>query len=114
MVTRAIAKAVLDKNASILLWTGDMANVNDTNTDTLKDGLEKWRGSMADLYSHKVKVWPVRGNHEVYRYLCSDNYDGEPIPNSTGVWRGVFSGPYALPTSSSHTRLTNNERNSKV
>ena len=98
MVTRAIARDVLDKNASILLWTGDIANVNDANTDTLKDGLKKWRDIMADLYSHKVKVWPVRGNHEVYRYVCSDNYDGEPIPNSSGVWREVFSGPYALPS----------------
>jgi hypothetical protein len=61
-VTKAISKAVLDENAAILLWTGDMVNVNDTNADTLKNGLEKWRGIMEPLYS-KVKIWPVRGNH---------------------------------------------------
>jgi len=29
-VTKAISKAVLDENAAILLWTGDMVNLNDT------------------------------------------------------------------------------------
>jgi hypothetical protein len=95
-VTKAISDAVLNERASILLWTGDIVNVNDANADTLKNGLEKWRGIMEQLYSKNVKVWPVRGNHEVYRYLEADP-DGEPIPNAAGVWRDVFSGPYALP-----------------
>jgi hypothetical protein len=97
VVTKAVAKAASDENAAILLWTGDVVNVNDTNADTLKNGLEKWRGIMEPLYS-KVKIWPVRGNHEVYRYLCKDSNDGEPIPNAAGVWRDVFSGRFALPS----------------
>jgi hypothetical protein len=67
------------------------------NADTLKNGLEKWCGIMEPLYS-KVKIWPVRGNREVYRYLCKDSNDGEPIPNAAGVWRDVFSGSFALPS----------------
>src|SRR6516162_2696407 len=97
IVTKAISNAVLNENAAILLWTGDIVNVNDTNEDTLKRGLEKWRGIIEPLYSKNVKVWPVRGNHEVYRVLSSDNRDGEPIPNSAAIWKEVFSASYALP-----------------
>jgi Calcineurin-like phosphoesterase len=96
-VTRAISNAVLNENAAILLWTGDIVNVNDTNADTLKKGLEKWRGIMEQLYSKNVKVWPVRGNHEVYRYPREGDYDGEPIPDAAAVWKEVFSGSYTLP-----------------
>src|SRR5262249_27712494 len=39
--TKAISNAVSNENAAILLWTGDIVNVNDTNEDTLKRGLEK-------------------------------------------------------------------------
>src|SRR5215470_20324583 len=42
-VTKAISKAVADEHAAILLWTGDIVNVNDTKEGTLKKGLEKWR-----------------------------------------------------------------------
>jgi hypothetical protein len=96
-VTKALSNAVLNENAAILLWTGDIVNVNDTNEDTLKKGLEKWRGIMEPLYKSNVKVWPVRGNHEVYRYPHQGDYDGEPIPNAAAVWKEVFSGSHALP-----------------
>jgi hypothetical protein len=96
-VTKAIANAVLNEKAAILLWTGDMVNVNSADTDALKNGLERWRNIMEPLYSQKVKVWPVRGNHEVYKYLDKDNRDGELIPDAVATWRSVFSGPYALP-----------------
>jgi len=100
-VVRAISNAVLKENAAILLWTGDIVNVNDAKEDTLKKGLEKWRGIMEPLYSKNVKVWPVRGNHEVYRYLRQGDYDGAPIPNAAAVWKGVFSEglPNNAPTS---------------
>ena len=100
-VVRAISNAVLKENAAILLWTGDIVNVNDAKEDTLKKGLEKWRGIMEPLYSKNVKVWPVRGNHEVYRYLRQGDYDGEPIPKAAAVWKEVFSEkfPSNAPTS---------------
>jgi hypothetical protein len=96
-VNEAICKAALDERANILLWTGDIVNVNDTNTDTLRKGLETWRDIMQPLYDANVEVWPVRGNHEVYRYVCKDSVDGDPIPNAKGVWKTVFSGRYAVP-----------------
>jgi hypothetical protein len=99
-VNEAIRDAVLKENAKILLWTGDIVNVNDTNTDTLQKGLESWRDIMEPLYQANVEVWPVRGNHEVYRYVCKDS-EGEPIPNATRVWKTVFSGPYSIRTDGS-------------
>lgn len=84
-VTKAISNAVLNENAAILLWTGDIVNVNDAKEGTLKKGLEKWRGIMEPLYSKNVKVWPVRGNHEVYRYPHERDYEGEPIPQAAAV-----------------------------
>jgi len=89
-VITAIANAVSDEHASILLWTGDIVNVNDSKDSRLKDGLQKWRTIMEQQCGRDVKLWPVRGNHEVYRYLSKDNYDGEPIPNSAAVWREAF------------------------
>jgi hypothetical protein len=89
-VTTAIAKAVSDEKASILLWTGDIVNVNDRNDGTLKGGLKKWRGIMAPLYAAGKKVWPVRGNHEVYRYPDPKNYDGELMRDSAAVWKETF------------------------
>jgi hypothetical protein len=95
-VNEAIRDAVLKEQAKMLLWTGDIVNINDSNTDTLQKGLESWRDIMEPLYKAHVEVWPVRGNHEVYRYVCPNNYDGEPIPNATRVWKTVFSGPYGI------------------
>jgi len=88
-VTTAIAKAVANDNASILLWTGDIVNVNNRDQNTLEEGLTKWRGIMK-LYAKNVKIWPVRGNHEVYCYPDKANYDGELISNSTEVWKKIF------------------------
>ena len=90
-VTTAIAKAVAKDNASILLWTGDIVNVNGPEDGSLLgDGIDNWRDAMKSLYANKVKVWPVRGNHEVYRYLSKDNYDGVPIENSPTIWKQKF------------------------
>ena len=96
VVTTAICKAVLAEHANTLLWTGDIANINDRGEDTLSHRLEAWRNIMQPLYDAGVNVWPVRGNHEVYRYV-DKSYDGEPIPNAKKAWDNVFSGRYALP-----------------
>src|SRR5262249_11377843 len=96
-VTRAIVGAVLDEKAAILLWTGDMANVDNAELGTFRKRLGIWRGIMEPLYANKTKVWPVRGNHEVYRYPNPKNYDGELMLDANSVWREVFSGRYALP-----------------
>lgn len=89
-VTTAIANSVANDNASILLWTGDIANINEAKDGLLEAGIDNWRTSMKPLYDKKVKVWPVRGNHEVYRYISRDNYDGTLIPDSEAIWKKKF------------------------
>ena len=93
-VTTAIANAVVkeDPTPSILLWTGDIVNVNDANKDTLEQGLTEWRNIMKPVYeknNKSIQVWPVRGNHEVYRYL-DGKYDGDLIKDSPDVWKKIF------------------------
>jgi hypothetical protein len=90
-VTTAIAKAIANDNASILLWTGDIVNVNGpTDGSLLGDGIDDWRDSMRPLYDKNVKVWPVRGNHEVYRYVSKENYDGVLIQDAPAIWKQKF------------------------
>jgi Calcineurin-like phosphoesterase len=96
VVATAICKAVLAEHANTLLWTGDIANINDRNGETLERRLQTWRNIMQPLYDAGINVWPVRGNHEVYRYV-DGSYDGEPIPDAKKAWDTVFSGRYALP-----------------
>ena len=89
-VVNAIGRAVANEHASVLLWTGDIANINDREDDTLGKRLENWRSMMKQTCGKEVKIWPVRGNHEVYRYPDKTNYDGELIPDSAAVWKKIF------------------------
>lgn len=68
---RKSAVAMGRENPQLLLWTGDIVNVNEyagpkpeDKTNVLRNGLERWRQIMAPLYEHAT-VLPVRGNHEV-------------------------------------------------
>lgn len=96
-ITQEIARAVLDERAQMMLWTGDLANVNEKKPETLRNELIAWRSIMQPLYDHGVVVLPVRGNHEVTYYTEHGPLDGEPIQESAQIWNEVFSGEYALP-----------------
>jgi len=89
-VAKAIGQAVANEHAAILLWTGDIALISDREDHTLENRLENWRTMMKQSCGDDVKIWPVRGNHEVYCYPDKTNYDGELIPDSAAVWRKVF------------------------
>src|SRR5262245_50947557 len=98
-ITTEIAQAVLDEKARMMLWTGDMANVNerDSNkTEALKNKLTAWRDIMQRLYDNDVVVLPVRGNHEVEWHQEKD-WIPIKIPDATKVWKEVFKGRYSLP-----------------
>jgi calcineurin-like phosphoesterase family protein len=106
IVTAEIRDAVLREKAQILLWTGDIANVNYTagpkpedKTNFLKNGLTAWRDIMEPLYTQGVKVLPTRGNHEVFWY--DENFKEQKIDGATDIWTKVFSDRYALPVSES-------------
>jgi hypothetical protein len=96
-INTEIAQAVLSENAQMMLWTGDLVNVNDRDSGTFKKELLAWRNIMQPLYDRGVVVLPVRGNHEVIRYVENGPPEGEPITEATKIWNEVFSGQYALP-----------------
>jgi hypothetical protein len=96
-ITAEIVRAVLDERAQMMLWTGDLANVNEKKPETLRSELIAWRSMMQPLYDHGVVVLPVRGNHEVRYYTENGPVDGEPIREGAQIWNEVFSGQYALP-----------------
>lgn len=98
-ITTEIAQAVLDEKAQIMLWTGDIANVNEQDpnkTEALENKLTAWRDIMQRLYDNDVVVLPVRGNHEVEWHQEKD-WTPIKIPDATKVWKEVFKGRYSLP-----------------
>jgi hypothetical protein len=95
-INREICEAVIKEGATIMLWTGDIVNVNEkagpgpeAKTNQLRYGLKKWREIMEPLYQNHVTVLPVRGNHEVEWHEEKDKTPNE-IDNATAVWREVF------------------------
>ena len=95
-INKEICKAVIDEQAKIMLWTGDIVNVSegagskpDDKTRFLKNGLNAWRKIMQPLYDKHVTVLPVRGNYDVEWHERKDRTPNE-IAGATAVWREVF------------------------
>jgi hypothetical protein len=96
VVTQEMVQAVLAEKAEILLWTGDLTNVQ--KPEAFESQLRSWVKIMQPLYNYGVTVLPVRGNHEFVWYDPKDASDKpKPIPNAKETWNRVFSGDYALP-----------------
>jgi hypothetical protein len=96
-ITEEIERAVLAEKAQMLLWTGDLSNVNSQDYGIFKKQLLAWRQIMEPLYQKGVIVLPTRGNHEVLRYIKGGPIEGEPIPDASRIWNEVFTGRYGLP-----------------
>jgi len=95
-IVREICQAVIKEKAKVMLWTGDIVNVNETagprpedKTNYLNSGLQTWRKIMDPLYQKHITVLPVRGNHEVEWHKKKGKTPSD-IPNATAVWRQVF------------------------
>jgi hypothetical protein len=102
IINSEIRDAVRNEKAEILVWTGDIVNVNysagpefDDKTRFFRNGLSAWRKLMQPLYQNRVKVLPTRGNHEVFWY--DEQHRELKIPDATKIWTTTFSGRYALP-----------------
>jgi Calcineurin-like phosphoesterase len=96
-IAQEIERAVLAEKAQMLLWTGDLSNVNSRDNGVFKTQLLAWRQIMEPLYQKGVIVLPIRGNHEVLRYIKDESTNGESIPDASRIWNEVFTGRYALP-----------------
>src|SRR5215469_4171176 len=76
-LVKAISKD--DAEPKLMLWTGDIKNVNawdgskpEDKRNSLETGLNRWRQIMKPLYDNKITILPVRGNHEVEWYKKND------------------------------------------
>ncbi|MDD5306518.1 MAG: metallophosphoesterase [Deltaproteobacteria bacterium] len=76
-----IVERVLQDGPDFVLFLGD-AVTGSSDKSTFRSQLLHWRDVMQPLYDDGIPVYAVRGNHE----------DSDP-----GIWREVFSGPYAPP-----------------
>lgn len=101
VINREICTAVQREHAQILLWTGDIVNVNDTagprpddKDKFLEKGLNTWCHIMRPLYQSGVKVLPTRGNHEVVWY--DQDFREHEIPGGIKIWTKVFAGQHAV------------------
>jgi Calcineurin-like phosphoesterase len=110
-IIREIAAAIAkdDADPKIMLWTGDMVNINESagpnaadKTKSLENGLNKWRAIMDEYFKDKetketkVTVLPVRGNHEVEWYEEKDRSPSELV-GATKIWNEVFPLPSDIP-----------------
>lgn len=96
-INREICRAVLNERPQIMLWTGDIVNVNETagkeddqKTCALKCGLKMWREIINPLLENHIKVLPVRGNHEVHWH---EQRNTKPIyiTSASAAWKEVLS-----------------------
>lgn len=97
-ISREIERAVINEKAQVLLWTGDLSNVNSRDDGIFKKQLLAWREIMDPLYQRGVIVLPTRGNHEFLRDVQGESFGLEPIPDASRIWNEVFAGRYGLPS----------------
>jgi len=105
-IATAISKD--DAEPKILLWTGDIVNVNECvgaecaglnpeeKRDFLERGLKRWREIMDQHFKGKITILPVRGNHEVEWYEEKDRSPSQ-ILDATKIWNKVFTLPSDIP-----------------
>jgi len=84
VIMAELAKAVVDENPKFLLFSGDLIAGPKTDAE-MESQLTTWLGIMKPVYDAGIKVYNIRGNHEMH------------VPHPEEVWRKMFVGPYAMP-----------------
>ena len=80
-----VAAQIVSNDPEFVLFPGDLVN---GSRDDVKHRaqLTKWRETMQPVYDAKIKVYAVRGNHDM------GSKEG-----GLDIWNDIFSGPDALP-----------------
>lgn len=81
----ALARAVVAEKAKFVLFSGDLVAGPKTDAE-MESQLRSWLDVMKPVYAAGIKVYAIRGNHEMH------------CPHPADVWRKVFRGPYAMPS----------------
>ena len=85
LILGELSKAFLAEKPKFVLFSGDL--INGPKTDVEMEGqLATWLETMKPVYDAGIKVYNIRGNHEMH------------VPHPDAVWQKMFVGPYALPT----------------
>ena len=80
-----LSKAMIAEKPKFVLFSGDLINGPKTDEE-MESQLATWLETMKPVYDAGIKVYNIRGNHEMH------------VPHPDAVWQKMFVGPYALPT----------------
>ena len=84
LIMGELSKAMVAENPKFVLFSGDLVAGPKTDEE-MESQLDTWLEIMKPVYDAGIKVYNIRGNHEMH------------VPNPEVVWRKKFVGPYAMP-----------------
>ena len=84
VIMAELAKAIVDEKPKLLLFSGDLIAGPKTD-DEMESQLKTWLEVMKPVYDAGIKVYNIRGNHEMH------------VPHPEAVWRKIFTGPFEMP-----------------
>jgi UDP-2,3-diacylglucosamine pyrophosphatase LpxH len=84
VIMTELAKAMIAENPKFVLFSGDLVAGPKTDAE-MESQLATWLETMKPVYDAGIKVYNIRGNHEMH------------VPHPEAVWRKMFVGPYAMP-----------------
>ena len=85
VIMAEMANAMVTEKPKFVLFSGDLIAGPKTDAE-MESQLETWLGVMKPVYDAGIKVYNIRGNHEMH------------VPHPEDVWRKMFVGPYAMPS----------------
>jgi len=84
VILAELAKAMIAEQPKFVLLSGDLIAGPKTDAE-MESQLQTWLDVMKPVYDAGIKVYNIRGNHEMH------------VPHPEDVWRKMFVGPYAMP-----------------
>jgi len=84
VIMTELAKAMISEKPKFVLFSGDLI-VGPKTDEEMESQLTTWLGIMKPVYDAGIKVYNIRGNHEMH------------VPHPEVVWRKMFVGPYSMP-----------------
>ena len=67
-----IAESIAENDCEFVLIPGDMIDGCYNPSDKYSTQFDNWKASIAPILDKKIKIYPVRGNHEVGRYIFNN------------------------------------------
>ena len=84
-VVNAAAKDIVKQGADLVIVPGDMVSGSYATRTPYATQFATWRKAMSPVYEAGIKVYPVRGNHEVGPFMNYDKYPWPPTEKNNPV-----------------------------